>query len=392
MGKELDLFASTPLAMEDMLAGELRDMGAGQIAPTQAGVAFRGDLRTAYRACLWSRLASRVLLRIGSFPARNDDELYDGVRSIRWFQHLRPEGTLAVDFHSNSRDFAHTRYGAQRVKDAVVDQFRDEFAVRPSVDLRRPDVRINTLVRRGEVILSLDLAGDGLFRRGYRKEGAQVEAPLKENLAAAVLLRAGWPGVAAGGGALIDPMCGSGTLLVEGALMAGGMAPGLGREYYGFQGWLGHEEAVWEELREDAAQRKRTALEGLPIIAGYDADPEAVKIASENVKRAGLDGVVKVLRRDLSDLQAGRAGRGLVVVNPPYGERQGCRKELAGLYGLLGRRLKEGFRGWKASVYTAAPELGKNMGLRSHRQYTLYNGSLKGRVLNFEVEPRWFVA
>lgn len=375
-----------------MLAGELRDMGAGQIAPTQAGVGFRGDLRTAYRVCLWSRLASRVLLRIGSFPARNDDELYDGVRSIRWFQHLRPEGTLAVDFHSNSRDFAHTRYGAQRVKDAVVDQFRDEFAVRPSVDLRRPDVRINTLVRRGEVILSLDLAGDGLFRRGYRREGAQVEAPLKENLAAAVLLRAGWPEVAAGGGALIDPMCGSGTLLVEGALMAGGMAPGLGREYYGFQGWLGHEEAVWEELREEAAQKKRTALEGLPIIAGYDADPEAVKIASENVKRAGLEGAVKVLRRDLSDLQAGRAGRGLVVVNPPYGERQGDRKELAGLYGLLGRRLKEGFRGWKASVYTAAPELGKNMGLRSHRQYTLYNGSLKGRVLNFEVEPRWFVA
>jgi len=392
VGKRLQLFASTPLAMEDMLADELRNLGAQKVAPTRAGVAFTGNLRTAYRVCLWSRLASRVLLRVKSFSARNDADLYEGVRSIRWRDHLSADGTLAVDFHSSSSDFTHSQYGAQRIKDAVVDQFRDEFGVRPSVDLRRPNVRINALVRGGEVVLSIDLAGDGLFRRGYRTQGVQVEAPLKENLAAAILIRAGWPEVAQEGGVLVDPMCGSGTLLVEGALMAGGIAPGLGREYYGFQGWLGHEERIWEELREEAVLQKNRALGSLPAIVGYDSDQKAVRIATVNVERAGLKGRVDVARRDISHLSTPRARRGLVVVNPPYGERQGEKELLAGLYALLGSRLKEEFLGWKASVYTAAPELGKNMGLRSCRQYTLYNGRLKGRVLNFEVDPSWFVA
>src|SRR5660398_252803 len=205
VGKRLQSFASTPLAMEDMLADERRNLGAQKVAPTRAGVACTGNLRTAYRVCVWSRWASRVLLRVKSFSACNDADLYEGVRSIRWRDHLSANGTLAVDFHSSSSDFTHSQYGAQRIKDAVVDQFREEFGVRPSVDLRRPNVRINALVRGGEVVLSIDLAGDGLFRRGYRTQGVQVEAPLKENLAAAILIRAGWPEVAQEGGCWLIP-------------------------------------------------------------------------------------------------------------------------------------------------------------------------------------------
>jgi 23S rRNA (guanine2445-N2)-methyltransferase / 23S rRNA (guanine2069-N7)-methyltransferase len=235
------------------------------------------------------------------------------------------------------------------------------------------------------------LSGESLHRRGYREEG--VLAPLKENLAAAILLRCGWPSVARKGGALLDPMCGSGTLPIEAALMAADIAPGLLRPYFGFIGWKGHDISVWERLVAEAKERRVEGLSRLPDIVGYDADSRAVKKAWTNAKHAGLQGRVHFERRELAALEtlSGKAGAtGLVVVNPPYGKRLGEAEELKHLYAELGERLKEHFLGWKAAVFTGNPDLGKKLGLRARRIHTLYNGALECKLLQFDIDPQWF--
>jgi len=383
-------FATAPKGIASLLADELRALGAGDVAEGRSGVAFSGDLEMAYRACLWSRTANRVLLPLAEFPAADPDALYQGVAAVDWSDHLTASATLAVDFTSVRSAINHTHFGALKVKDAIVDQFRDAFGERPSVDVERPDLRINVHLERDRAVVSIDLSGDSLHRRGYRKEG--VVAPLKENLAAAILLRAGWPGVAAAGGSLVDPMCGSGTLPIEAALMAADIAPGLLREYWGFAGWQGHVPALWTRLMDEARARREAGLERMPSIVGYDADRGAVRAALANLEAAGLRGKVHVERRDLAALQppAG-AAPGLVAVNPPYGERLGEREQLKVLYGELGRILKERFTDWKAAVFTGNPELGKEMGLRARRMHVLFNGPIECKLLHFEVEPRWFV-
>ena len=237
-------FASCPKGLEYLLRDELVALGASDVREALAGVHFSGTLETAYRACLWSRLASRMLLPLAEFDAADDDALYAGVQAIDWCQHLASHATLAVDADTAMSKLTHSQYLGQRVKDAVVDQFRQRDGSRPGVDTDEPDVRINVRLRRDRATLSLDLSGTPLHRRGWRE--MQGEAPLKENLAAAMLLRAGWPQIYAEGGALLDPMCGSGTLLIEGALMAADVAPGLRREYFGFLGWQQHDIALVE--------------------------------------------------------------------------------------------------------------------------------------------------
>ncbi|HEY5997992.1 MAG TPA: THUMP domain-containing protein, partial [bacterium] len=231
----LSLFATCPRGVEGLLAAELAGLGAAGVKETVAGVAFAGTLETAYRACLWSRLASRILLAIAPVAAADAAELYAAVRALPWEEHLAPDGTLAVDFSGANPAIAHTVFGAQKVKDAIVDRFRERAGRRPSVDLARPDLRVNVHLGGTAARVSLDLSGESLHRRGYRAE--TVVAPLKENLAAAVLVRAGWLAVAAAGGPLLDPMCGSGTLPLEAALLAGDVAPGLLRERFGFSRW-----------------------------------------------------------------------------------------------------------------------------------------------------------
>lgn len=385
----LDLFASAPKAVEQLLAAELRDLGAAEVAETRAGCSFRGTLETAYRACLWSRVASRVFLRLAVFSVTSPDELYEAVRTVPWDDHLNPAGTLAVDVTAGGDVVAHTIFGAQRVKDAVVDQLRERYGVRPSVDLERPDVRLNVHIVGREASVSLDLSGDSLHRRGYRGDFVKVEAPLKENLAAAVLLRAGWPDVAAGGGALVDPMCGSGTLLVEGAFMAGDVAPGLLRDFFGFLRWRGHDRALWRDLQAEARVRRQAGLEGLPPILGFDAGAHAVRMALSAVERAGLRGRVLVERRALREGSVPETPPGLVVVNPPYGRRLGAGEDLRLLYAELGARLQQDYRGWKAAVLTPDPELARATGLRARRSYTLYNGAEKVRLFIFDSEHTW---
>jgi 23S rRNA (guanine2445-N2)-methyltransferase / 23S rRNA (guanine2069-N7)-methyltransferase len=256
------------------------------------------------------------------------------------------------------------------------------------VDLRRPSVRVNVYLHRDEARLALDLAGEGLHRRGYRAEG--VAAPLKENLAAAILLGARWPELARSGSAFLDPMCGSGTLPIEAALMAADIAPGLLRSYFGFLGWRGHRPEVWEKLLAEARERRANGLRRLPPIAGSDADPRAVRVALANVQRAGLEGCVGVQRRDLEAIAppqgAGKAS-GLLAVNPPYGERIGRTEELAGLYIELGRLMRERFAGWRLAVFTGNPGLAQHIHRRCEHTILLYNGALPCRLLVYEA-PR----
>lgn len=385
-------FATTPKGIEALLAAELRRLGAASVRETRAGVAFEGDLAVAYRACLWSRLANRILLPVARFAAASPEELYAGVQTIAWDQHLSADASLAIDFTASQSRITHSHYGALKAKDAIVDQFRDRHGRRPDVQRERPALRINIYLHKDEATVSIDLSGESLHRRGYRSEA--MAAPMKENLAAAVLLRAGWPDVARAGGPLLDPLCGSGTLLIEGALMAADIAPGLTRNYFGFLGWRGHDAALWQALTEEAAARRNVGLTQLPAITGYDADRQAVRAANDNIARAGLGSTIQVERRELGDCvppHARHPAPGLLVTNPPYGERLGEVSELQYLYAHLGEQIKARFQGWQAAVFTGNPELGKRMGLRARKIYSLYNGALECKLLCFAVTPQWFV-
>lgn len=370
--------------MEPLLAEELAGLGAHSIQMTRAGVAFEGTLETGYRACLWSRVASRVLLALTRFPAASPEELYAGIREIRWDQHLSPQGTLAVDCTTAQSKIKHSHFGALKTKDAIVDQFREQHGIRPSVSLERPDLRVNVHLHKDQARLSLDLSGDSLHRRGYRQEG--FTAPLKENLAAAILVYSGWPALAAAGSALLDPMCGSGTLPIEAALMAADVAPGSLRSYFGFLGWRGHDALLWDRLLEEA--RARRQLERLPIVVGYDADRWAVRAALANVERAGLGGAIHIERRELAEARPVGQGPGLLVVNPPYGERMGDTLSLPRLYGELGEVLRRHFGGWRAAVFSGRPDLMHRLRLRALSSQTLYNGALICELWSFELPAR----
>ncbi len=387
---KLALFATAPKGLELLLVDELKSFGAQDAQEKLAGVKFSGDLRVAYQACLWSRLANRVLLQLAEAPANDPDELYAAAQSIAWDEHLLPEGTLAVHVVCSQSKINHTLFAAQKVKDAIVDQFREKFGTRPNVDRERPDVSVYVYLHRDVAMISLDLSGDSLHKRGYRLEAG--DAPLKENLAAAVLLRAGWPAIAKDKGTLIDPMCGSGTLVIEAALMAADVAPGLKRNYFGFLGWRQHDASLWQTLVSEAQVRANAGLQALPTMVGYDHDPQAIKIAFANLERAGLLGKVHVEKRDVATLAPKASDLpGLIVVNPPYGERLGEEEALQPLYTQLGERFKAAFTGWKAAVFTGNPDLGKQMGLRAIKFYALFNGALPCKLLLFSIEPAYFV-
>lgn len=390
MGAVLELFATCPKGIEPLLADELRGLGVEGVRETRAGVAFAGPLAIAYRACLWSRLASRVLLPLARFPAPSPEALYAGVQAIPWDQHVAPDGTIAVDCATSQSQITHSHYGALKVKDAVVDQLRTQAGVRPSIDTGRPDVRVNVYIHRDEATISIDLSGDSLHRRGYRDTGGA--APLKENLAAAILLRAGWPEIAAAGGPLVDPMCGSGTLLIEGALMAADIAPGIARPYFGFLKWRGHDPRLWSELLAEAHARRETGMKKLPPIRGFDADPRAIRGARTNIAAAGLADHIDVEQRALVECAPdAELPAGLVVANPPYGERLGEKSELPALYAELGDALKRCYSGWRAAVFTGDAEFGRGLGLRAHKLHTLYNGALECTLLHLRIEPERYM-
>lgn len=390
---EYQFFATCPKGLEGLLLTEILELGAAEVRETVAGVYFGGSIETAYRVCLWSRLANKVLLPLASFDVNSQEDLYDGTRTIAWQEHLSPSGTLLVDFVGTSDAIRNTQFGAVKVKDAIVDTLRDISGERPSVAKRDPDLRINTRLSKDKVVISIDLSGDSLHRRGYRLK--QGSAPMKENLAAGILLRAGWPQIAAEGGGLLDPMCGSGTILIEAALMAADIAPGLGRVGFGFERWLKHDNTMWQAVRDEAHERRRVGLEKeLPEIRGYDADLKVIRAAEENIISAELDNWLRVSRKELAEFKKpthAQIKNGLILSNPPYGERLGEVESLKMLYAHLGERLRNEFQGWRAGVFTGNPELGKQMGLRSDKKYKLFNGTIPSELLMFSIDGDAFV-
>jgi len=380
-------FASCPKGLEALLAHELSTLGALSTRETVAGVYFDGALAIGYRACLWSRLANRILMPLGRFDVADADALYAVLKTISWDDYFGVDQTFAIDFSGQNQEIRNTQFGAQRSKDAIVDWFNAATGKRPSVQKRNPDIRINIRLAKSRLVVALDFSGGSLHRRGYRLSSG--EAPLKENLAAAILLRAEWPGIAARGGALIDPMCGSATLLLEAAMMSADIAPGLARERFGFEGWKGHNKTQWAAIVQDAAARaKQGRAAQLPEIRGYDADPVVIRRAQENIARIGLEKVVRVSCKPLAELQKPShkpLPLGLVLCNPPYGERLGEKESLRYLYRQLGEIMLREFHGWEGAIFTADAELGKATGLRSYKRYALFNGALPSSLLLFDL-------
>ncbi|MBM4206864.1 MAG: bifunctional 23S rRNA (guanine(2069)-N(7))-methyltransferase RlmK/23S rRNA (guanine(2445)-N(2))-methyltransferase RlmL [Gammaproteobacteria bacterium] len=386
----LAFFAATPKAMEHLLAEELHSLGAQQIKETVAGVHFSGDLSTGYRACLWSRIANRVLLPLAHFPVTSQEDLYRGVQTINWHDHLKPDGSFAVTFNAkNSTVINNSHFGALKVKDAVVDQLRENYGSRPHIDTERPDIRINVLLNRSEATLSLDLSGESLHRRGYRD--ASIKAPIKENLAAALLMRCNWPKIARQGGTLIDPMCGSGTFLIEGAMMAADYAPGLLRDYFGFLGWKQHQPTLWKTLIAEANTRKSAGLVTLPVIAGFDHNRRNLSAAQIHVNNAGLTKWIQLDCQDISTAAPQQNWQpGLLICNPPYGERLGDTQSTALLYKQFGETLKRRFNGWQAGLIIGDQELGFRIGIRSQKPVVFYNGALECVLLRMTIDDKAF--
>lgn len=380
-------FATTAKGLEPLLVEELCALGAEDVEATRAGASFAGRLEIGYRACLWSRVASRVLLPLGSFRAETPEALYDGIASIRWRDHVSGRGTIAVDCSTSQSRLTHSHYAALKTKDAIVDQMRQDGGQRPSVDVARPDVRVNVYVHRDRASVAIDLSGDSLHRRGYRERG--VAAPLKENLAAGLLLLAEWPRLAAEGAPFLDPMCGSGTLPIEAALIAGDVAPGLRRPHWGFLGWGGHDEGLWRRLLDEAKERAGSGLGRLPAIRGSDVHGGAVRSALANVERAGLLGRLRIEKRPLAECAPlPDSPPGVLITNPPYGERIGDLEQLALLYAEIGDVLRRRFIGWTGYVLCGNPELAKKIGLRAARRFEVYNGAIECRLLKFPIAAR----
>jgi len=384
----LNLLATCPKGIEGLLHDELVALGATPGKTTVAGVYFTASQAIAYRVCLWSRLANRVILTlVRESMIDTADQVRDVVARIAWTKHLAPGNTLAVDFHGRSEQIRHTRFGAQTVKDGVVDALQLAGQERPNVDTKTPHLRIYAHLHRMNLTIGLDLSGESLHRRGYRRDVGH--APLKENLAAALLVRAGWPERLKAGEPLIDPLCGAGTLLIEAAMMAADQAPNLNRERFGFHGWAGHDDEAWREQKREAEARASIGRKRCKAqLLGFDQSPAALSAAKANAMRAGIPALIDLHGQSLAQLtrpETLTAERGLLITNPPYGERLGELPELVRLYAQLGEKAKALFPGWTLAVFTGNPDLGHRLGMRAHKQYALKNGALDAKLLLMEI-------
>ncbi|MBC8120850.1 MAG: RNA methyltransferase [Gemmatimonadaceae bacterium] len=370
-------FATVARGLEGIAAQELQHLGAQDVRTDFTGVHFSGDRALLYRVNLWARTIFRVLVPIREFACRDADELYREVQNISWDTYLSPHHTLAVDCTGGGNQVLnHTHFTALQVKNAIVDQQRLSQGHRSDVDINDPDLRVNVHIYRERCVLSLDSSGTSLHRRGYRQ--AMGVAPLKETLAAALLELAGWnPELP-----FLDPLCGSGTLPLEAALKALDIAPGLFRLKFGFESWPDFDEPLWQSLRDEAEARCK---ESLPApISGADHDPEVLDHARTNAARCGVAHLVRFDVTELIQLEA-PDGPGILICNPPYGERLGETKTLIELYRTLGDVFKQRFKGWTAFVLTGNKELAKNIGLKAARRIPVYNGSLACTLLRYEL-------
>ncbi len=377
------LVATCAAGLENLVHNEIVSFGGSEIVQAKGVITWQGDLASGYRACLWSRFASRILLQLAEFPAANDTELYEQCGLINWQEHMANSSTFAIDCTLSNSAISHNQYAALRVKDALVDQFRERSGDRPSVQVERPDLQIRLHIHNDVASLTLDLSGESLHRRGYRVEGSV--APLKESLAAGIVALAGWKSDVSTDSMFLDPMCGSGTLLIEAALLYGDSAPGLWRNYFGFIGWKGHDEGLWSQLVAEAVAREEAGLErAWPLILGYDADPVVVAAARKNVEKAGLTDKIKIRQGQLANLKR-PAHKGYLVCNPPYGERLGEMDEAVQLYRALGRVVRQQFSGWQVGIFIASPDFGDRLGLSWQASHRLFNGPLACRLFCAQV-------
>ncbi len=379
--------------MEKLLTAELDALPLSHpdtLKTRRSGVDCELNVEDIYRVCLWSRIANRVLYPLAAFKVTDEKSYYEGLKQILWDEHVAVSGTIAVDFFCQSSCITHSQYGAQLTKDSVVDWFRDKTGQRPSVDRNEPDIRINVYLFKNRARVSLDMAGSSLHRRNYRQVGAM--APLKENLAASILFKAGWPALSAHKAPLVDPMCGSGTFLIEAAMIAADYAPGFNREYFGFLSWCHHEPQVWQSLLDDAKGRLQKGLTDMPEITGFDIDREAVAAAKTNIQAAGLSHVINVSHSDLFEPASSTAsgfenGPGLVVVNPPYGERLEDESTIGVFYSKLGRSLKAKAPNWDLALFTGNPSLFHRTGFARQVVLECRNGDIECKLFKSTMPP-----
>lgn len=377
-------FATAARGFEEMLKTELEQICNASCKVAQGGVHFTTTQKGAYQALLHSRLASRILLPLITTKIFSDSDLYAAIISYNWANLFDPRDTFYIDFNGTNREIRNTQFGAMRVKDGIVDYFERKGFARPTVDKISPDIRIHVYLDRDDLVVSLDLSGDALHLRGYREETGK--APLRETLAAAIILRSGWQK----GTPLVDPMCGSGTLLIEAAQMQLNIPPQLNRKYWGFNAWKGHDIQLWNEVLDEAKQLQENA-EITPLVQfyGFDLDHRVLAKAKQNAKNAGVAHLIQWQQGDASALHNPcPAQTGTVVCNPPYGERLGTTPALIALYSVFGQRLKQQFAGWNASIFSAEPELLNCLRLRSSRQFKAKNGPLECLQKNYHISER----
>jgi putative N6-adenine-specific DNA methylase len=365
-------FATAPRGLEELLFRELESLGAKQVAAIPGGASFSGSWETCYRANLWSRIASRILWRVAEFDYRNDADLYAAVRALEWKKYFDVNRSIRVNVTAQKSPLKSLEFATLKIKDAVCDGFRDATGKRPDVDRSAPDVRIHAFLEASKGQLYLDTSGEPLFKRGWR--AGHADAPLRENLAAGIVALTGWRPEEP----LLDPMCGGGTLLVEAAAMARGRAPGAKRSF-GFEKLAAFDRKVWESVRGEAASDAKS-----PSLYGSDTDPKALNAARRNLAAAGIERWVVLERADVLERSA-PAAAGVMVMNPPYGERMGSPEELASFYPRLGDALKKRFAGWRCYVFTADLRLPKLIRLQPSKRTVLWNGALECRLYEFKI-------
>ena len=373
MNQEFELIAKTFQGLEEVLAQELTELGASNIEIGRRMVSFTGDKAMMYRANFCLRTAIRILKPIKHFVAKTADEVYEAVKEIAWEDYLDNMSSFAVDAVVFSNEFRHSKFVAYKVKDAIVDYFREKTGNRPSVRINNPDLLLNIHVAEDKCTLSLDSSGESLHRRGYRQE--QVEAPLNEVLAAGMILMAGWRGECD----LIDPMCGSGTIPIEAALIARNIAPGVFRKGFGFDKWKDFDQALFDSIYNDDSNER----EFVHKIYGYDNNPKANEIATNNVKAAGVSRDVTLKIQPFQQFEQPKE-KSIIIMNPPYGERISS-DDLLGLYAMIGERLKHAFMGNDAWVLSYREECFDQIGLKASVKIPLFNGALECQFRQYQI-------
>ncbi|MEM6253272.1 MAG: THUMP domain-containing protein [Cyanobacteria bacterium P01_D01_bin.156] len=370
-------FATVARGLEELAAGELEQLGAAGVEPGFCGVSFRCDRTHLYKINLWARLPFRILVTVGKVACRDRDSLYHGIQTIDWDVYFSPDYSIAVKATGKNQRLNHSHFTALQIKNAIVDQQQDRHGDRSAVDTQKPDVQVNVHIDHHQATVSLDSSGSSLHRRGYRP--AMGAAPLKESLASALVTLTDWSGDVT----FLDPMCGSGTLPIEASLQALNIAPGLFREQvFGFQTWPDYSESLWQSLVADAKEQQRSDIDG--ALAGCDRDLEVLTQARTNASNSGVSEYIDFTYTDFADIEA-PSDSGILICNPPYGERLGQAENLAPFYKLMGDILKQRFKGWTAYILSGNKALTKCIGLRTARKIPIYNGSIPCQFLKYEL-------